>query len=45
LILRAKGLRSEETLEIGALYEQAVKSRVFRERMERGKAKRKGGRK
>ncbi len=39
LILRPKGLRTEETLEIGALWAQAIKARVFRERMDKGKAK------
>lgn len=37
--LRPKGLRSSETLDLGALYESAVKRRVFAERMEKGKAK------
>ena len=37
LMLRAKGLRTEETLDIGSLYFQAVKARVFREKMEKAK--------
>ncbi len=38
LILRAKGLRSRETLDIGWCYQQAVKQRVNQERAERGAA-------
>lgn len=37
LKLRAKGLRTEEALDIGSLYFQAVKARVFRERMDKAK--------
>ena len=33
--LRAKGLRSRETVDVGWLYQHAVKSRVFRERLEK----------
>lgn len=44
LILRAKGLRSREILDIGGLYSQAVKMRILQERAER-KAARKGRRK
>ena len=33
--LRAKGLRTRETIDIGWLYQHAVKSRVFRERLEK----------
>jgi hypothetical protein len=40
LILRAKGLRSNETLHLGALYEQAVKARVFKARMDKAKSRR-----
>lgn len=43
LELRAKGLRTRETLDIGGLYQMAVKARVIRERAER-KAARKGAR-
>lgn len=39
LLLRPKGLRSEEVLDIGAAWSMAVKQRVFRERAAR-KAKR-----
>lgn len=39
IVLRAKGLRNREALNVGVLYEQAVKARVFRERMERRKAR------
>lgn len=41
--LHAKGLRSREVLDLGALYEQAVKARVGREKAEK-KAKRRGRR-
>lgn len=37
LKLRAKGLRTEEVLDIGSLYFQAVKARVFREKMDKAK--------
>jgi len=46
LVLRAKGLRSRETLDLGWCYQQAVKQRVAQERAEKratSKAKR-GGR-
>lgn len=33
--LRAKGLRTRETVGVGWLYQHAVKSRVFRERLEK----------
>lgn len=39
LILRAKGCRQEETLDIGALWCQAVKARVLREKAERRAAR------
>jgi hypothetical protein len=44
--LRPKGLRATETIDLAAMYYQAVKGRVFRERMEKAKAKkaRKGAR-
>ena len=35
LIMRAKGLRTEEVLDIGSAYAQAVKNRVFREKMDK----------
>lgn len=35
LKLRAKGLRSEEVLDIGMLYHQAVKNRVFNEKKQK----------
>jgi hypothetical protein len=37
--LRAKGLRSREVVDIGWLYQHAVKSRVFRERAEKKAAR------
>lgn len=37
--LRAKGLRTTETVDIGWLYQHAVKARVFRERAEKAKAR------
>jgi hypothetical protein len=40
--LRAKGLRSRETVDIASLYTQAVRHRVLREKAER-KAARKAG--
>ena len=40
--LRAKGLRTVETIHIGALYEQAVRARVRTTQLERRKARRKG---
>jgi len=46
LLLRPKGLRREEVLDVAAAYHTAVKVRVSRERFERAqarKAKRKGG--
>ena len=39
LILRGKGLRREETIDIGACFDLAVKQRVCRERVEKKKAK------
>lgn len=42
LILRAKGLRREETIDLAACFDIAVKGRVARERSEKRKAK-KGG--
>lgn len=44
LELRAKGLRSTETVDVATLYYQAVKARVIRERAEK-KAARKARRK
>jgi hypothetical protein len=47
IILRAKGLRSREVVDIGSLYHSAVKQRVAQERAERratrGKGKQRGG--
>ncbi len=40
IMLRPKGLRSTETVDIGALYFQAVKARVVREKAERKAARR-----
>lgn len=37
LELRAKGLRQRETVDIGWLYQHAVKARVWREKMDRAK--------
>jgi len=37
--LRAKGLRTTETLDVASLYYQAVKARVIKERAERKAAK------
>ncbi len=42
LILRAKGLRREETIDLAACFDIAVKGRIARERADRAK-KRKGG--
>lgn len=42
LLLRPKGMRSEEVLDLAAAWSLAVKMRVARDRGER-KAKRKGG--
>lgn len=42
LELRLKGLRSRETVDAGWLYQHAVKTRVFSERAERAKARKKG---
>jgi hypothetical protein len=39
LVLRAKGLRTRETVDIGWLYAHAVKSRVMQERFEKRQAK------
>jgi hypothetical protein len=44
LVLRAKGLRSREIVDVGWLYQHAVKQRVAAERLEKRNA-RKGGRK
>lgn len=44
LVLRAKGLRSREVVDVAWCYEQAVKQRVWQEKAEK-RAKRKGGRK
>jgi hypothetical protein len=38
--LRAKGLRSREVVDIGWLYQYAVKARVLEERLARKKARR-----
>lgn len=35
--LRAKGLRQREVVDVASLYQQAVKNRVWRERMEKAK--------
>jgi hypothetical protein len=43
LVMRAKGLRSREILDLGWCYSQAVKQRIAQERAER-KATRKGTR-
>lgn len=37
--LRLEGTRREETMTIDALYDAAVRGRVFRERMEKAKAR------
>lgn len=42
LILRGKGLRREETIDLAACFDIAVKARIARERADRAK-KRKGG--
>ena len=42
LILRAKGCRQEETLDVGSLWYQAVRARVLREKAERKAARKKG---
>lgn len=39
LILRAKGLRREETLDLAGCYYQAVKLRIVREKSEKRRAK------
>lgn len=39
LELRAKGLRQRETVDIGWLYQHAVKARVWRDKMEKAKVK------
>jgi hypothetical protein len=39
LILRAKGCRQEETLDVSSLWYQAVKARVIRERAEKKAAR------
>ena len=39
IVLRAKGLRSRETLELSWCYQQAVKQRVLQERMEKRAAR------
>ena len=39
LLLRPKGLHSEEILDLGAAYSLAVKQRVFRERAEKTAAR------
>lgn len=44
IVLRAKGLRSREVLDLSWCYQQAVKQRVAQERAEK-RASRKGGRK
>lgn len=40
LLMRAKGLRTEETVDIGSLYHRAVKERVMRELAEKKAARR-----
>jgi hypothetical protein len=42
LLLRAKGLRREETLDLAACYDMAVKQRIAREKTEKRKAKKEG---
>lgn len=44
LVLRAKGLRSREMLDLGWCYQQAVKQRVAQEKAERKAARGKGRR-
>jgi hypothetical protein len=46
LVMRAKGLRSREMLDIGWCYQQAIKQRVAQERAERRAVRgiKKGGR-
>lgn len=44
IIMRAKGLRSREVLDLGWCYRQAVSQRVIQERAEKRRQK-KGGRK
>ena len=44
LLIRPKGLRSEEVLDLGAAYSIAVKQRVTRERADKKAAKKRGGR-
>lgn len=39
LTLRPKGLRSSETVDLTAVYQSAVKARVFSERMAKAKAR------
>lgn len=39
LTLRPKGLRTEETMDLGALYERAVRDRLMLERREKRKAR------
>ena len=39
LIIRGKGLRREEVIDIGACYHMAVKARVARERADRKKTR------
>jgi hypothetical protein len=39
LELRPKGLRNRETVDIASLYYSAVKSRVWRERMDKAKSR------
>ena len=45
LIMRAKGLRSREVLDVGWCYEQAVKARIAHERAEKKRGAKKGARK
>lgn len=42
LLLRPKGLRREEVLDLGAAYSMAVKQRVWREKAERAAKRKKG---
>ena len=44
LLLRPKGMRSEEVLDLGAAWSLAVKQRVARERADKKAAKKRGGR-
>lgn len=45
ITLRCKGLRSREVVDIGAVYERAVRERVMYERSQRSQRRKNGGRK